>query len=176
MLLNIIATLLLVLAFYKGWTKGLIMSLFVLLSYFIATVVALHMSGKLAGYFKDSAGSDSKWYSFLAFIAIMLAAIIIVRLGGKLIEKAAEAVMLGLVNRILGVVIYAFIYLSFLSIILIYLRQFGIIEVDSASKTQEYLVKLGEFTTKQYAKWLPEMKNLFNNSADFIKDKADSVL
>lgn len=176
MLLNIVATLLVVLAFYKGWTKGLIMSLFVLLSYFVATVLALHLSGKLAGYFKDSAGSDSRWYSFLAFIAIMLAGIIIVRLVGKLVEKAAESVMLGMVNRILGVVVYSLIYLSFLSIVLIYLRQFGIIEVDSASKTQEYLLKLGDWTTNQYGKWLPEMKNLFNNSADFIKVKADTVI
>jgi membrane protein required for colicin V production len=176
MLLNIIATLLIVLAFYKGWTKGLIMSLFVLLSYFIATVLALHLSGKLAGYFKDSAGSDSKWYSFLAFVAIMLGGIIVVRLLGKLIEKAAEAIMLGLVNRIFGVLIYAFIYLSFLSIVLLYLRQFGVIEVDSTSKTQEYLLKLGDWTSKQYGKWLPEMKNLFNNSTEIIKQKADTVL
>ena len=176
MVLNIIATLLLVIAIYKGWTKGLIMSLFVLLSYFIATVLALHLSGKLAGYFKDSAGSDSKWYSFLAFIAIMLAAIIVVRLTGKIIEKAAETILLGWANRLLGVLVYAFIYLSFLSIILLYLRQFGIIEVDSASKTQEYLLKLGNWTTTQYGKWLPDIKNLFNNSADFIKDKSDKML
>lgn len=176
MLLNIVATLLLVIAIYKGWTKGLIMSLFVLLSYFIATVLALHLSGKLAGYFKQSAGSDSKWYSFLAFIAIMLAAIIVVRLTGRIIEKAAETVLLGWVNRLLGVVIYAFIYLSFLSIILLYLRQFGVMEIDSASKTQEYLLRLGTWTTNQYSKWLPEIKNLFSNSADFIKENTDKVL
>ena len=111
MLLNIIATLLIVLAFYKGWSKGLIMSLFVLLSYFIATVLAFHLSGKLAGYFKDSAGSDSKWYSFLAFIAIMLGAIIFVRLVGKLVEKAAEAVMLGLVNKHFTIILQVMIML-----------------------------------------------------------------
>ena len=93
-----------------------------------------------------------------------------------IIEKAAETILLGWANRLLGVLVYAFIYLSFLSIILLYLRQFGIIEVDSASKTQEYLLKLGNWTTTQYGKWLPDIKNLFSNSADFIKDKSDKML
>lgn len=50
MAIDIILLLVLALAFYKGWTQGLIMALFVFVSYFIALALAFQFSGMVQGY------------------------------------------------------------------------------------------------------------------------------
>lgn len=177
MIPDIIILLVLVLAVYKGWTKGFIMSVFIFLSYFIALALAFHLSGKVAGYFKETAGSDSKWYSFLAFLAVMIGAVILIRLLGKLIEKTAELMLLGLINRILGIVIFGFLYIGLVAVAIVYLKQYGLVgdDVLKDSKTGQYLVPFGNWTITHFTNWLPEMKNLFNNSSEFIQQKSKSL-
>ena len=116
MLIDIILLILLAMAVYKGWTKGLIMAVFVFVSYFIALALAFHFSGTVEGYMRKNAASDSQWYSFLSFVLVMIAGIIAVRLIGKLIEKSAELLMLGLFNRLMGILVMALIYSTFFAV------------------------------------------------------------
>jgi len=174
MVIDIITLLLVVLALYKGWSKGLIMSLFVLLSYAVALTCAFYFSSKVAGYFKASAGSESKWYSILAFIVVMIGAIILVRIIGKLIEKTAELMLLGMINRILGIVVFGLVYGSLLAILIVYLQNYGLLD-DSMiqnAKTGSYLNNYGDWLLKKLTVWMPEIKNMFNNSKQFIEQKA----
>ena len=174
MVIDIIALLVVVLALYKGWSKGLIMSLFVLLSYAVALTCAFYFSSKVAGYFKASAGSESKWYSILAFIVVMIGAIILVRILGKLIEKTAELMLLGLVNRILGIVVFGLVYGSLLAISIVYLQNYGLL-VDSTiqhAKSGSYLHNYGDWLLRKLTVWVPEIKNMFNSSKQFIEQKA----
>jgi len=174
MVIDIIALLFIVLALYKGWTKGLIMSLFVLLSYAVALTCAFYFSSKVAGYFKASAGSESKWYSILAFIVVMIGAIILVRIIGKLIEKTAELMLLGMVNRILGIVVFGLFYGSLLAISIVYLQNYELLD-DSAihqAKSGSCLHNYGDWLLKKLTVWMPEIKNMFNNSKQFIEQKA----
>ena len=174
MVIDIIALLFVVLALYKGWSKGLIMSLFVLLSYAVALTCAFYFSSKVAGYFKASAVSDSKWYSILAFIVVMIGAIILVRIIGKLIQKTAELMLLGMVNRILGIVVFGLFYGSLLAISIVYLQNYGLLD-DSMiqnAKTGSYLHNYGGWLLNKLTVWMPEIKNMFNNSKQFIEQKA----
>ena len=102
MLIDILLLILLALAVYKGWSKGFIMAVFVFISYFVALALAFHFSGSVEGYIRKHSSSDSKWFSFLSFILVMIGGIIAVRLVGKLIEKSAELLMLGFFNRLMG--------------------------------------------------------------------------
>ena len=174
MVIDIIALLVVVLALYKGWSKGLIMSLFVMLSYVVVLTCAFYFSSKVAGYFKASAGSESKWYSILAFIVVMIGAIILVRIIGKLIEKTAELMLLGLVNRILGIVVFGLVYGSLLAILVVYLQNYGLLEDSTIqhAKSGSYLHKYGDWLLKKLTVWVPEIKSMFNNSKQFIEQKA----
>jgi membrane protein required for colicin V production len=174
MVIDIIVILVVVLALYKGWSKGLIMSLFVLLSYAVALTCAFYFSSKVAGYFKASAGSESKWYSILAFIVVMIGAIILVRIIGKLIEKTAELMLLGLVNRILGIVVFGLVYGSLLAILVVYLKNYGLLEDSTIQNARagSYLNNYGDWLLKKLTVWVPEIKNMFNSSKQFIEQKA----
>ena len=70
MVIDIISAIILLFAIYKGWTKGFTMAIFTFASYFISILLALQFSGMVAGYIRDYAKSDSKWYSFLSLVFV----------------------------------------------------------------------------------------------------------
>jgi membrane protein required for colicin V production len=174
MIIDILLLILLVLAVYKGWTKGFIMAIFVFISYFAALALAFHFSGTVEGYIRSHSDSDSKWYSFLAFILVMVAGIIAVRLVGKLIEKSAELMLLGLVNRFLGILVMAIIYVTFFSVILVYCSRFGLMGEGQAtdSKSLNSLMKYGHWLVSHFSDWMPALKNLFNDAKGMIKQES----
>lgn len=177
MVVDIILLLLLVLAGYKGWTKGFIMALFVFVSYFIALALAFQFSGMLQEYIWKGDAAKSKWYGFLAFAIVLIAGIIAVRILGKLFEKLAEAFMLGIINRLLGIALFAFIYCSLFGVILAFIESMnstGLASTPNGSTEQSsfsmrYLLKLGNWVIINFSEWLPAMKNMFNYTQSIIK-------
>lgn len=173
MIIDILLLILLVLALYKGWTKGFIMAIFVFVSYFVALALAFHFSGSVEGYIRTHSSSDSRWFSFLSFILVMIAGIIAVRLVGKLIEKSAELMLLGLVNRFLGILVMCSIYITFFAVILVYCSRFGLLGDGQAadSKSVSYLMRYGQWLVSHFSEWIPALKNLFNEAKAIIKQK-----
>lgn len=177
MIIDIILILILVLAVYKGWTKGFIMALFVFVSYFIALALAFQFSGMVQGFLWKGEQGQSRWYGFLAFAIVLIVGIILIRLLGKMVEKLVEAVMLGIVNRILGVLLFAFIYCSLYAVVLVFIEKINssglgpasASEAESTSVSMRYLLKLGDWVVLNFSEWLPAMKNLFNYTQSIIK-------
>lgn len=178
MIIDIITVILLAFAIYKGWTKGFTMAIFTFASYFIAILLALQFSGMLAGYMKNYAKSDSKWYSFLSFVLVLLAGIIAVRIVGKLIEKSAQVLMLGLPNKMLGMLFFSFIYLTVFAVFLVYAEKFEMIDQYNVvnSKSYNYLLRFGKGFVEQCSRWLPDIKNLFNDTKNAIQGQINTNL
>lgn len=171
MITDILLLILLALAVYKGWTKGFVMAIFVFVSYFVALALAFHFSGTVEGYIRSHSSSNSKWFSFLSFILVLIAGIVAVRLAGKLIEKSVELMLLGLVNRILGVLVMAIIYITFFAVTLVYCDRFGLTGDGQAtdSRSYSYLMKYGHWLVAHFSEWMPALKNLFNDAKGLIK-------
>jgi len=173
MVVDLFLLLFLVIGVYKGWTKGFIMAVVSFVSFFIALALALQFSGWVEGYLKQQTDSNNDWISFLAFLLVLIGAMIGIRILGKIIEKSVELVMLGLVNRLAGVVLFIFIYLSLFAVLMVYLKQFEIVGNDTAihSKSYTYLINFGGWVIDFFAEWLPTIKNLFNDTKEFIQQK-----
>ena len=173
MIVDLFLLLILVMSAFKGWTKGFIMAVISMVSFFIALALALQFSGWVEGYLKKQSASDSDWMAFFAFLIVLIGAIVAIRLLGKIIEKSVELVMLGLVNRLAGILLYLFIYLSLFAVVLVYLKQFGLLGSDTAisSKSYTYLISFGGWVIDFFAEWLPSVKNLFNETKEFIQQK-----
>lgn len=171
MVIDILLLILLALAIYKGWTKGFIMAIFVFVSYFVALALAFHFSGTVEGYMRSKSEGDGKWFSFLSFLLVMVAGIIAVRLIGKLIEKSAELMMLGFINRLMGILVMFCIYATFFAVILVYCKRFGIVNdgYSADSKSFSYTINYGEWLVSHFSEWLPALKNLFKDAGGFIE-------
>jgi membrane protein required for colicin V production len=173
MVIDIVTGIILVYAIYKGWTKGFTMAIFTFASYFISILLALQFSGMVAGYIRDYAKSDSKWYSFLSFVLVLVAGIIAVRIVGKILEKSAQVLMLGLPNKLLGILFFSFIYLTVFAIVLVYAEKFEMIDQYNIgeSKSYNYLLRFGKWFIEQCSKWMPAIKNLFNDTKSAIQEQ-----
>ena len=150
------------------------MSVFVFLSYLVSLALAFHFSGTVEGYIRAHAGTDSKWHPLLSFFLVLLAGIIAVRLIGKIIERSAEVLLLGFLNRILGILFFACIYVTFFSVALVYLERFDIFSVNSVadSKSLNYLSNFGKWVIDVFSEWLPALKNLFSDTKKIIQQKS----
>ena len=172
MAIDIVALFLLVLAFYKGWTKGLVMAVFTFVSYILALIIAFKFSGWVAThYLQDLGEGGGRWSAILAFLLVMVIVMIAVRITGKVIEKSLELMLMGVFNKLAGILLFSVIYFTIYAILLIYASRFEIIgkSVVGASRTGEILLNWGAKVIDMFAVWIPELNNLFKQAVIFIK-------
>jgi membrane protein required for colicin V production len=170
MLIDVIFALLFVIVIIKGYQKGLIIALFSIIAFIIGLAAALKLSAVTAGYLKDSINISAKWLPFLAFIIIFLAVVILIRLGAKLIEKAFEVALLGWLNRIGGIILYAVLYTIIFSIFIFYAEKLQLVQpaVIQSSKTYNFIQPWGPAVMDNFGKVIPVFRNMFTELGDFF--------
>ncbi|MDQ6608967.1 MAG: CvpA family protein, partial [Bacteroidota bacterium] len=131
MLIDIIAFIILILAIFKGFSKGLIVALFSFLAFIIGLAAALKLSAAMASYIGSNVAVSQRWLPFIAFIIVFIIVVLLIRLGAKLLQGAAQMIMLGWLNRIGGALFYILIYFFIFSILLFYATQLGMIRPAS---------------------------------------------
>ena len=172
MAIDIIALFLLVLAFYKGWTKGLVMAVFTFISYILALLIAFKFSGWVATRYLQNLGEGGgRWSAILAFLLVMVVVMIAVRITGKVIEKSLELMLMGIFNKLAGILLFCVIYFTVYAVMLIYASRFEIIgkSLVGASYTGELLLSWGAKVIDIFAMWIPELNNLFKQVVSLIK-------
>ena len=145
MLIDIVALVLLVIAIFKGISKGLIVALFSFLGFIIGLAAALKLSTAMAEYIGANVEVSQRWLPFIAFIVVFIIVVLLVRLGAKLLQGAVQMAMLGWANRIGGVLLFVLIYFFIYSVLLFYATQLNLIkpETIAASATYNYIAPFG---------------------------------
>jgi membrane protein required for colicin V production len=101
--LDIVIALPLLWGVYRGFTKGLIISVASLLALVLGIYIAIHFSSFFGEYINRWFHPDPKRLKVLSFAITFLIVVILVRLIGWGLDKLIKAVALGFVNRFLGV-------------------------------------------------------------------------
>lgn len=170
MLIDIIFAVLIVVAIIKGYQKGFIIAVFSIIAFIIGLAAALKLSTVAAAYLKDSVNVSARWMPFLAFAIVFFVVVILVRLGGKLIEKAFQLVLLGWLNRIAGIILYATLYIIIFSIFLFYAEKLQLIRpiTIQSSQTYNFVQPLGPIVMDNFGKVIPVFKDMFTELGDFF--------
>lgn len=163
MFIDIACLLLLIMAIFKGLRNGLIIAIFSFLAFVIGLAAALKFSSLAAEYIGANTNIGQRWIPFLAFVAVFLIVVLLVRLGAKALEGVMEMAMLGWVNKIGGIILYAFLYLFIFSIIIFYADQLNLIQEHTlaVSVTYPYIKPLGPKVINTLSYILPFFKNMF---------------
>ena len=177
MLIDLIFAVLLVIAIIKGYQKGLIIALFSIIAFIIGLAAALKLSAVAAVYLKDSVNISAKWLPLLAFVIVFFIVILLVRLGGKLIEKAFQVVLLGWLNRIGGIVLYATLYIIIFSIFLFYAEKLQLVQsaVIQSSQTYKFLQPWGPIVMDNFGKVIPLFKDMFTELESFFTSVSNKI-
>ncbi len=169
MFIDIVFLLLILLACVKGFSKGLIVALFSIIGFIVGIAAALKLSAyaaeKLSGTF-----NAGKWLPFISFMLVFLAVMILVNIGARLLQKSVELIMLGWVNRIGGIILYALLYSIVFSIFLFYAVQLKFLSAETiaASQVYSYIQPLGPAIINSLGTVIPWYKDMFAQLQEFF--------
>lgn len=170
MWIDVLFLLFILLAVFKGLRQGLIIAVFSTLAFVIGLAAAMKLSASLAGYLKTSMHMSTRWLPVLAFLLVFLAVVLLVRWGARLIEAAVDLAMMGWLNKLAGVLLYAAVYTIILSVLLFYAVQVHIVsdKVAAASITYPFIRPWGPVVIDEFGKFVPFFKGMFAQLEDFF--------
>ena len=101
---DLVFIILLIWSAYRGFTKGFIIQLSTLAALLLGILGAIKFSDLTAGWLSDHFSLSANYLNIIAFALTFILIVIAVHLLARLIEKLIQAVALGFINRILGIV------------------------------------------------------------------------
>ena len=172
MVIDIAFFILMILAIFKGFRKGLIIALFSVIGFIIGLAAALKLSSYVAMRLSESLSSGSKWLPVISFVLVFLAVVILVHLGGRLLQKSVEMIMLGWLNRLGGIIIYVLLYSIVLSIFIFYASMVQLIKPETLADSMiyPYIRDLGPKVIDGLGTIIPWFKNMFTDLQNFFSN------
>lgn len=183
--IDIIITILVLVASYRGLKRGLIKELVSLISLIAGIYIASNFSIFLEAYLSKSFPEYGDFVSITSFIIVFLIVFISLKLAGILISKLAKSLQLGTINKVLGLLFAASKTLLIISFILFELNhlsnQFGTIipeDQKSESVLYEKVLKIIPITSpvvKENLDWKEDVKLKIDDVKDEIKNRLDTI-
>lgn len=115
---DIVVAIVLILAFFNGLQKGLVMQLVSLVGLILAVIFAGQLAKNILPWFMEVVQLSSNVAPVVAYIVAFALIMVVVSLIGNLIQKFMEAVHINFLNKLLGGVIALGISMVILSLIL----------------------------------------------------------
>lgn len=177
MIIDIILAILLVIAVIKGYQRGLIVAVFSFVAIIIGLAAAMKLSTAVAKYIGDAVSVSEKWLPFISFLVVFIGVVLLIRIGANLLQKAVETVMLGFVNRLGGILLYAVIFITVYSIFLFYAVQVNFIKPETlqASATYNFLQPWGPKAMSIFGSIIPWFKDMFIQLEQFFDGVSGKV-
>ncbi len=160
MWLDILTGTLLIVAILQGIRNGLIKAILSFFSLFIGLIVAYQLAGWVANQLKQHTKIESHWLPFISFIVVLLMVLFLIKWVSGLLQQTAELLLLGWLNKVLGIVLYSFIYITIWSALVYFLQILGVLEAAKMKDayTYSYLQKWWPYCMEKMSLWLPFIK------------------
>ena len=160
MWLDILTGTLLIVAILQGIRNGLIKAVLSFFSFFIGLIVAYQLAGWVARLLKEYTKIESHWLPFISFVIVLLVVLFLIRCISGLLQQTAEVLMLGWLNKLLGIALYGFIYFTIWSALVYFLQILGVLEAAKIKDaySYSYLQKWWPYCTEKMSLWLPFIK------------------
>ncbi|HQW43201.1 MAG: CvpA family protein [Chitinophagaceae bacterium] len=177
MLIDLIFAVILVLAILKGYQRGLVIGLFSLVAVIIGLAAAMKLSTVVAGYIGKAVKVSEEWLPIISFAVVFLIVLLLIRLGARAIEKAIEVVLLGWVNKIGGIILFAAIYITVFSVLLFYAEQMKLLQADTIDKsvTYSFVQPWGPKAMNGFGSIVPIFKDMFSELEQFFDGVAKEI-
>lgn len=177
MLIDILYALLLFFAVWNGWRRGLIVGVFSLVAIIIGLAAAMKLSIVVANYLGKSLTVSATWLPFISFILVFVLIVLLIRLAAKAIEKAVETVLMGWVNKLGGILLYAAVYTLIFSVLLFYLVQIQWFQPQTIkeSATYPFVQPWGPKVIDGFGSLIPLFKDMFEKLQEFFGTLADKI-
>lgn len=177
MILDILFAVLIALAIFKGYQRGLVVGIFSLIAIIVGLAAAMKLSAAIAGYIGQTVRVSDRWLPILSFIIVFLLVLWLIRLGARLIQKAMEMATLGWVNRLGGILLYAVIFILVYSVLLFYAEQVHLLQPDiiRQSVTYSFVQPWGPRVINGFGNLIPLFRDMFGELESFFDGVAKKI-
>ena len=171
MFIDLIFLILMVMAVFKGISKGFIVAVFSLLAFIIGLAAALKLSAVVADHLREKMNVSGYWLPILAFLIVFVAVVFLVRFGAALVKKAVSIAFLGWADSLLGVLLYAVMYTMVFSVILFFATRIHLISADAqtTSRTYAFIEPFGPKVMSLLGKAIPIFSHMFSDLSRFFE-------
>lgn len=172
MILDGILMIFVILAFIRGWKKGLLWAICSLLAVFLGIVIALKLSGVLSEYLFTQQILSSKYTMLVAFVILFLGTIYLFRTAIKLIEGLLDKLFLGWVNNLSGGLLYAFFVVFIVSTFCWLANQINLLKpaMKAESKSYSYIEPIAPKTIGFVSSYLPFCKDMIRKAESHLEE------
>ena len=169
-MIDIAFLIILLFALVKGIRNGFIVGFFSIIAFIIGIAAAVRFSAAVANWLGTSTEISSRWLPFLSFIIVFVGVVLLINIGARILRKTAETVMLGVFDKIGGVLLYLFLYSIIFSILLFFADKLMIIgeEAKAGSRVYPYVAPLGPTVIGSLGKFIPFFQDMFSQLDGFF--------
>ncbi len=164
MIIDIIFFIILLLALYNGFRKGIIHSIVSLLALIIGIIAAVRLSELAAVYVDRWFNVASKYLPLISFILVFIGIYLLFRLLEQVLEGFFKMIKLNFINQCAGALVWGLIWTMFYSTVLFYINNMELFadETKKDSFVFEKIEPLAPKTIELVGKVIPPVKNVFN--------------
>ena len=170
MWIDVLFLVLLLVAVFKGLRQGFIIAIVAALAFIVGLAAAMKLSATLAGYLRGHTTLSGRWLPVLAFVLVFLAVVLLVRWIGRLMEAAVDLAMMGWLNKLAGILLYAAAYTIILSVLLFYAVHLHLVSGSAmaSSITYPFIRPWGVVVIDGFGSLVPFFKGMFTQLEDFF--------
>ena len=171
-MIDILFLILVLFAVFKGVRNGFIVGIFSIIAFIVGLAAALKLSASVATWLRASTEISGRWLPFLSFLLVFIGVVLLINIGARILKKAVEAVMLGIFDKIGGILLYLFLYTMIFSILLFYADKLMIIgeESKSASRVYSYVQPVGPAVIGSIGTVVPFFQDMFAQLESFFSE------
>jgi membrane protein required for colicin V production len=171
MIIDVAFLIVMIIAVFKGFSKGLVVGIFSFIAFIIGLAAALKLSAVVAHHFDSSAGMAAKWLPVLSFAFVFIVVVLLVNIGARIIRKTISIAMLGWLDKFGGILFYICIYTIIFSVILFFAEKTFLIkpETMAASSVHDFVAPWGPKVINNLGKIIPVFKDLFTQLESFFE-------
>jgi membrane protein required for colicin V production len=177
MFIDVAFVIVMMLAIFKGFSKGLILGIFSLLAFIIGLAAALKLSSIIAGWLKNNITESTKWLPLISFILVFIGVVLLVNIVAGIIKKTMQFAMLGWLDSLGGMLLYIFIYIIIFSVFLFFGEKVDLIKPASIidSKVYPYVSSWGPKVINNLGNIIPVFKDMFAQLQHFFAGIANKT-
>lgn len=146
-ILDLIILMPLIYGAYKGYKRGFIMSLFLLLAVVVGLYAAFHFTDVIVGYGKEHFAWKSNYIAPVTFLSLFLVVGAGIYFGGKVLESVIKLVKLSILNSLAGALLGLLQWTYFVGSLLLMLISFDQKESIISKETKQHSFIISAITS-----------------------------
>lgn len=169
MVIDVILIIFTIYGFWVGFSRGIIGTVFTVLSYVFGVLAAMKLSPSVTRLLEEQAGANPLWF-IAGFLLTFVGTMLLLRFIGKSLEGILKSVNINIVNQVLGGTLSAAFMILIFSVLMSFAEASKMVDDETVQTSMSYTY-VKEFPKQMkvvYEKAKPIFLTFWDESTEFM--------